>query len=282
MSERGLDPRLLPSGAEELVVRERVGYVLWLTLNNPEKRNAMSYALVGALVDALREADEDRDLRAVVLAGAGEHFSAGGDLEEFAGELRLPAVRHWQSADPWIDLFRLVRGLRVPAIAAVQGYALAGGCGLVAACDLAVAAADAKLGTTEIRIGLFPMIVLPALRRAVGERKALEMALTGRIYSAEEALGMRLVNQVVPAERLPSAAMDLAASIAEKGPAATSMGKHLFYATADMGYDEALDFARSIRAVYMVGEDVAEGVDAFVHKRKPNWARGDQDAGSLL
>lgn len=256
----------------ELVLREQVGRILRLTLNNPDKRNAMTYALVEALADALREADRDPGLRAVVLGAAGEHFCAGGDLEEFAGELDLPATRHWQSADPWIDLFRLVRALRAPVVAAVQGFALAGGCGLVALCDLAVAADDARLGTTEIRIGLFPMIVLPALRRAVGERKALEMALTGRIYSAAEALDMGLVNQVVPRRDLPAAALDLASSIAEKGPMAVRMGKHLFYATADMGYDQALDLARSIRAVYMGSADVAEGVDAFLYKRKPNWA----------
>jgi enoyl-CoA hydratase/carnithine racemase len=136
---------------------------------------------------------------------------------------------------------------------------------------MALAADDAKLGTTEIRIGLFPMIVFPALRRVVGERKALEMALTGKIYEAEEALRMGLVNEVVPRRDLSDAALELATSLAAKGPAATAMGKRLFYATADMSYEEALEFARNIRVTYMLADDVSEGVDAFLNKRKPDW-----------
>jgi methylglutaconyl-CoA hydratase len=255
----------------DLVLKSKKARVAVLTLNNPDRRNAMNYAMVNALTGALRGVDADPDVRTVVIAGAGKSFSAGGDLKEFADELNLSAVEHWQAADPWIDLFQLVRAMRVPVIASVQGHALAGGCGLVALCDLAVAADEAKFGTTEVRIGLFPMIIFPALRRVVGERRALEMALTGGIYSAEEALRMGLVNRVVLQEELPEATMELATGIAEKGPAAVALGKHLFYATADMGYDEALAFARSIRVVYMQADDVAEGVDAFLNKRKPDW-----------
>lgn len=258
--------------SEKLVLQERVDAVAKLTLNNPDKRNAMDYDMVGALIDALKAADEDPEVRAVVIAGAGDHFSAGGNLKEFAEELELPAVEHWKAADPWIELFRLVRKVHVPVIAAVQGYALAGACGLVALCDLAVAAEDARMGMTEIRIGLVPMIVLPALRAVVGERKALEMALTGNIYDASDALQMGLVNCVVPPEELEAAAMDLADGLSKKGPAALALGKRLFYASADMGYEEALEFARSIRAVCMLAEDVGEGVDAFLNKREPDWS----------
>jgi methylglutaconyl-CoA hydratase len=256
---------------EPLIVKEQTGRVVQLTLNNPDKRNAMTYAMVEALTAALQEVDADHKVRAVIIAGAGESFSAGGDLKEFASELEVQAYQHWQAADPWIALFRLVRTMRVPVIAAVHGYALAGGCGLVAVCDMALAAEDAILGTTEIRIGLFPMIILPALRRVVGERKALEMSLSGNMYSAEEALDMGLVNRVVPRQELLAEALELATRIAAKGPAAIAMGKRLFYATADMDYGEALEFARSIRVTYMLADDVAEGVDAFLNKRKPNW-----------
>lgn len=257
--------------AEQLVLVERVGRVARLTLNNAGKRNAMTYAMVNALIEALREVNADPEVRVAVLAAAGDHFSAGGDLKEFADELKLPAFKHWQAADPWIDLFRLIPAMRVPVIAAVQGFALAGGCGLVALCDLAIAADDAQVGTTEINIGLFPMIIFPALRRTVGERKALEMALTGRRFNADEALRMGLVNQVVPRADLLSRATEIATEMAQKGAAALSMGKRLFYSTADMGYDEALEFARNIRVAYMLADDVAEGVDAFLNKRKPNW-----------
>lgn len=256
---------------ESLVLHETIGHVTRLTLCNPEKRNAMDYAMVHALTSALREVDADSGVRAAVISGAGDHFSAGGDLKEFAEELKLPAYDHWRAAEAWIELFRLVPAMRVPVIAAVQGYALAGGCGLVALCDMAIAADDAQLGTTEVRIGLFPMIILPALRRVVGERKALEMALTGRIMDAQEALQMGLVNRVVPREALLNEAMELATNLADKGPTAIALGKRLFYATADMSYEESLEFARNIRVVYMLGDDVAEGVDAFLHKRKPDW-----------
>ena len=256
---------------EPLILKEQTGRVVQLTLNNPVKRNAMTYALVEALTAALQEADADPAVRAVILTGAGDNFSAGGDLKEFAAELEMQAYQHWQAAEPWITLFRLVPNMRVPVIAAVHGYALAGGCGLVALCDMALAADDATLGTTEIRIGLFPMVILPALRRVVGERHALEMALSGDTYTAQEALRLGLVNRVVPRAELLSAARELANRIAAKGPAAVAMGKRLFYATAGMGYDEALEFARNIRVAYMLADDVAEGVDAFLNKRKPNW-----------
>jgi len=258
--------------SEGLVLQERIGAVARLTLNNPDRRNAMDYAMVVGLTDALKAANDDPEVRAVIIAGSGDHFSAGGNLKEFAEELQLPAVEHWKAADPWIDLFRLVREVQVPVIAAVQGYALAGACGLVALSDMAIAAEDAKLGMTEIRIGLFPMIVLPALRAIVGERKALEMALTGDIYDASDVLQMGLVNRVVPVDELEAAAIDLADGLSKKGPGVMALGKRLFYASADMSYEQALEFARSIRAVCMLADDVAEGVDAFLNKRKPDWS----------
>ena len=256
---------------DQLILEERIGSVAKLVLNNPARRNAMDYKMVRALIEALKAADGEPGVRAVIIAGCGDHFSAGGNLKEFAEELKLPAFEHWEAADPWLELFRLVREMRVPVICAVRGYALAGACGLVSLCDLAVAAEDAKVGVTEIRIGLFPMIVFPALRRAVGERKALEMALTGRIYEASEALQMGLFNRVVASEELEEATLELAEQLAQKGPAAIAMGKRLFYATQDMGYEESLEFARNIRVVYMLAEDVEEGVDAFLNKREPDW-----------
>lgn len=257
--------------ADQLILEERIGSVVKLTLNNRARRNAMDYAMVRALIDALKATDGDPEVRAVILTGSGDHFSAGGNLKEFAEELKLPAYEHWAAADPWLELFRLVREMRVPVLCAVRGYALAGACGLVALCDLAVAADEAKVGVTEIRIGLFPMIVLPALRRAVGERKALEMALTGNTYEASEALQMGLFNRVVASDKLDEAALELAQQLAEKGPEAIAMGKRLFYATQDMGYEEGLEFARNIRVVYMLADDVEEGVDAFLNKREPDW-----------
>ncbi|MBC8252690.1 MAG: enoyl-CoA hydratase/isomerase family protein [Ardenticatenia bacterium] len=157
--------------SQALILKEGDGRVALLTLNNPAKRNAMNYALVDALDIALKEVEADPEVRVAVIAGAGDHFSAGGDLEEFAQELGLSAHKHWKSADPWIDLFRLVRAMRKPVIAAVQGYPLAGGCGLGALCGIAISSGDARVGNTGKRDGLFPISTLPTLRPDVGGRQ---------------------------------------------------------------------------------------------------------------
>ena len=208
-----------------------------------------------------------------MLAAAGDNVCAGGILGVLAGEIRAPGVKHWEGGALWEELFAWVPRMTEPVVAAAQRYALAGGCGLVALSDLAVAADDAKFGTTEIRIGLFPLLILPALRRAVGEKKALEMSLTAQIIPADEALRIGLVNRVVPRAELEEAALTLAHELAEKGPDAMRLGKHCFYATADMSYEDALAFARSLRVVFMLSEDLREGVTAFLEKRKPNWRK---------
>jgi enoyl-CoA hydratase/carnithine racemase len=242
-----------------------------ITLNKPEKRNALNYEMVQRLIELLRQAENDSAVRVVLLRAAGDHFCAGGNLREFLEEIKAPAVQHWEEGALWEELFALVPHMTKPVVAAVQGYALAGGCGLVALSDLAIAADDAKFGTTEIRIGLFPLLILPALRRAVGEKKALEMALTARIVAAEDGLKIGLVNHVVPRAELEDAALTLARDLAAKSPDALRLGKHCFYAMADMSYDEALAFARSLRVTVMLGEDLREGVTAFLDKRQPDW-----------
>ena len=242
-----------------------------ITLNAPEQRNALTYTMVHELIAALRRAEEDHTVRAVLLAAAGDNFSAGGNLREFAVEIDDPAIRHWESGASWEELFSLIPQMKKPVVGAVQGYALAGGCGLVALCDLAVAAEDAQLGLTEIRIGLFPLLVLPALLRAVGQKKALELALTGTIIDAREALAIGLVNRVVPAAELAAQALTLAVELTEKSPQAVQLGKRLFWDTAGMTYTQAISFARSLRVNYMLSEDLREGINAFLEKRKPDW-----------
>jgi methylglutaconyl-CoA hydratase len=242
-----------------------------ITLNAPEQRNALTYTMVHELIVALRRAEEDHTVRAVLLAAAGDNFSAGGNLREFAAEIDDPAIKHWESGTSWEELFSLIPQMKKPVVGAVQGYALAGGCGLVALCDLAVAADDAKLGMTEIRIGLFPLLVLPALLRAVGQKKALELALTGTMIDAREAQEIGLVNRVVPAAELEAQAMALAVELTEKSPQAVQLGKRLFWDTAGMTYTQAISFARSLRVNYMLSEDLREGINAFLEKRKPDW-----------
>lgn len=245
--------------------------ILRIQLNSPENRNALNYEIVGALVAALRQADADDNVRVILLCAAGDHFSAGANLRQFATELDEPAMKLWESGIIWEELFGLIPRMAKPVVAAVQGYALAGGTGLVALADLAVAADDARFGTTEIRIGLFPLMIMPALRRAIGEKKALELSLTGRMIDAQEALAAGLVNRVVPRAELETASLALAQELAEKSREALRLGKYLFYATADMNYTDALTFGRSLRVNFMLTDDLREGVNAFLEKRKPNW-----------
>jgi methylglutaconyl-CoA hydratase len=249
-------------------IEERIARI---TLNAPEQRNALTYAMVRELIAALRQAEADDSVRVVLLSGAGKHFSAGGNLQEFAAEIDNSAFAHWQSGDLWEELFTLIPQMTKPVVASVRGYALAGGCGLAALCDLAVASDEAKFGLTEINIGLFPLIVLPALRRAVGDKKAQELALTGAIIEAAEAARMGLVNRVVPEAELDEAALALARDLAAKSPQALHLGKRLFWDTAGMTYEQAISHGRSIRVNYMLSEELREGIAAFMEKRKPEW-----------
>jgi|FLYL01.1.fsa_nt_gi methylglutaconyl-CoA hydratase len=254
-----------------LVRVERAGAVVRVILNDPERRNPLSYAMVRSLVTVLREADVDPAVRVVVLQGAGDHFSAGADLKEFAEELRQPAGRHWETGGLWQELFGLLPALRTPVIAAVRGYALGGGCGLVAASDLALAADDARFGFTEIRVGLFPLLVLPALQRTVGLRRAMELALTGAVLDAAEAARIGLVTRVVPRDSLDRTTEELAEVLAGYSPEALALGRRLFWAVADLDYGAALHLARSMRVLYFASEGVREGVQAFVDRRSPRW-----------
>jgi methylglutaconyl-CoA hydratase len=256
---------------ESKILYQIEGRIARITLNAPAQRNALTYTMVRELIATLRQAEADDSVRVVLLSGAGKHFSAGGNLQEFAAEIENPAFYHWQSGELWEELFTLIPRVTKPVVAAVRGYALAGGCGLVALADLAVAADDAQFGQTEIKLGLFPLIVLPALRRAIGDKKALELALTGAIIEAEEARQIGLVNRVVPEAELDQTALTLARDLAEKSPQALHLGKRLFWDTAGMTYQQALSHGRSIRVNYMLSEDLREGIAAFKEKRKPNW-----------
>jgi enoyl-CoA hydratase/carnithine racemase len=245
--------------------------VLTLTFDQPERRNALDYPKVAELVAALREADADPEVRAVVVTGEGSAFSTGGDLGQFREELSADAHAHWASGDGWAELFTLVPRMAVPVVAAVNGYALAGGCGLVALCDLAIAAEGATFGLTEIRIGLFPIVVLPAVRRVVGERVTRELALTGKTIDAAEAARIGLVNRVVPAESLAKEAAALAAGLAASPRAVTALGKRLLAETGELPYERAVDYARAMRGVFLATDELAEGVEAFLEKRRPRW-----------
>jgi enoyl-CoA hydratase/carnithine racemase len=255
-----------------VLTHRRDGRVLTLVLDDPDRRNALDYAAIGELLDALHAADRDPAIGCVVITGAGSAFSAGGDLRRFRAEVdEASATDDWDTGAVWERLMREPPRLGTPIVAAVNGPALAGACGLVLACDLAIAARGATLGVTEVRLGLFPIVVLPTLVRAVGFRAAQELALTGRIVDAEEAQRLGLVHRVVDDEDLPAAAAEAAAALAASPPTAVAMGKRLLADVAELPHDAGVRLGRAMRGAFLHTDDLREGIDAFLAKRRPDW-----------
>jgi enoyl-CoA hydratase/carnithine racemase len=250
------------------ILLEEQGAVARITLNRPDKRNPIGPALCGELVHALARIGEDPRLGCVLLAAAGKVFSAGGDLGQMAGQggaasqippASLPA------------LFQAMHGLGKPIVCAVQGHALAGGLGLVVACDLVVASEAAEFGLSEINLGLWPMMITAEIVRSIGRKKALELMLTGERIPAREAERIGLVNRVVAPEALEETAGLLAQALAKKSPAALRLGLHAFYDTQDLPHAAALSHLEGQLAAVLSTEDAAEGIAAFFAKREPKW-----------
>lgn len=239
-----------------------------LTLARPDKRNPIGPATCGELVHALAAAAGDPAVRVVVLTGAGPVFSAGGDLAQMSGGKAAEGAVPPASL---VDLFTAMHGLGKPIVAMVNGHALAGGLGLVVASDLAVASQEATFGTTEIRVGLWPMMVSAELARSIGRKRALDLMVTGRRIDAAEALAIGLVNRVVPRESLEAETMALAAEIAELSPATMALGLRAFYRAEDMELGPALRYLEGQLAAVLQLEDAREGLTAFLQKRKPIW-----------
>ncbi len=255
--------------AEELLLRHIDADVVTLTLNRPAQFNSLSEELLAALQEALDGIAGDASLRAVVIAGAGKAFCAGHDLKQ---------MRANHDKDYMRRLFRqcgrvmtTIARLPQPVIARVQGIATAAGCQLVASCDLAVAADVARFAVSGINVGLFCSTPAVALSRNMGRKQALEMLLTGDFIDAGEAQRRGLVNRVVPSEQLDAEVRTLTDSICAKSAAAVAMGKRLYYQQLEMGLDAAYQLAAETMACNMMCEDAAEGIDAFMAKRKPEW-----------
>jgi enoyl-CoA hydratase/carnithine racemase len=250
---------------------EQYGYVLKITLNQPEKRNPLNETSIAELTEAIRAADQNTDIRCIVLTGAGSAFSAGGDLTAFAKNLERPAPDHYEKGRNSVELFRLAAEVRTPVITAVNGHAMGGGCGIAAMSHMCIASDRAVFGTTEIKLGLFPFVIFPWIVRAVGEKKALELAFTGGIYSAEEARDIGLVQKVVPHERLMEETMHLAETIASRSPLVLKLGLEAYHKTRDLDLKDALDYLYTLRIVSFMSEDLKEGAQSFLEKRSPNW-----------
>src|SRR5215472_12249956 len=257
-----------------ILLREDVASVAVLTLNDPDTRNSLSEAMLEALGDALTAIAHDNSVRAVVLAANGPAFSAGHNLKEL--------IRHRADEDDGRAYFKhmmttcstvmqQIIKLPQPVIAAVQATATAAGCQLVATCDLAVASRDAKFATPGVNIGLFCSTPMVALSRNVPRKHAMKMLLTGELISAEEALRIGLVNEVVPPGHERAAAITLAEKIAGKSTHTVKIGKDAFYRQAEMPLAEAYDYAAQVMVENMLARDAEEGIGAFIEKRDPKW-----------
>ncbi len=244
------------------------GPVARLTLNRPDKRNPLGPATIGELIHVLDQLRDQAGVHVVVLTGAGPAFSAGGDLGQMGGQGGVAAAVPPGSL---VQLFAAMHELGKPIIAMVNGPALAGGLGLMVACDLVIAADTAVFGTTEIAVGLWPMMITAEIVRSVGRKKALEMMLTGKKLDAAEALASGLINRVVPAASLEAETLALATQLAERSPAAIALGLRAFYRSQDMDHPEALRYLEAELGRVLALEDAAEGISAFLGKRKPVW-----------
>jgi enoyl-CoA hydratase/carnithine racemase len=262
-------PEPIPERSDEVMV-EVADHVARVTLNRPERRNALSWTMVRELRRVLDTLAADRDVRVVVLTGAGDAaFCAGADLTgmaDGAGHLELH-----ESRGELAGVFRQLWHLGKPTIARVRGYALAGGMGLALACDLVIAADDAQFGTPEIDVGLWPFMITVPLVRSMPPKKALELMMTGRRVSAEEAERIGFVTRVVPVDQLDAAVDELAATLASKSPAVMRLGRDSFYAVWDQSAEDALRLLHPMLTVTTGSEDTAEGLAAFVEKRVPRW-----------
>jgi enoyl-CoA hydratase/carnithine racemase len=246
------------------------GDAAWVTIDREPQRNALSPEVVTGLRDAIARVGHDDAARVVVLTGAGDRaFCAGGDLGGMTGEASRVAQHEARGALP--DLFRSMQECPKPIVARVNGHALAGGFGLMLACDLVVAVDEAELGTPEINLGLWPHMISAVIQRNVPRKVALEMMLTGRRVPAAEAARWGMVNRVVPRGELDEAASVLVVELASKSPLILALGKRSFYRSQDMSFDDALAFLQSMLTVNLEAEDVAEGVSAFLQKRPPEW-----------
>jgi enoyl-CoA hydratase/carnithine racemase len=255
---------------DEAVLYEVVDGVATVTINRPERRNALSWQVMTELRDAFEVAKADGNVHVVVLTGAGDKaFCAGADLTGMAADAGWADLH--DARGELARLFRAMWELGKPIVARVRGYALAGGFGLCLACDLVVAADDAQFGTPEIDVGLWPYMITVPLMRSMPPKKALELMMTGRRVPADEAERIGFVTKVVPVDQLDAAVDELASTLASKSTSIMKLGRDSFYAVWDQSAEDALRLLHPMLTITTATDDAAEGIAAFAEKRKPQW-----------
>jgi len=249
-----------------LVARE--GPVAVVTLNRPQRRNALSLELMRELIQCLDEASGDREVRAIILAASGKVFCSGHDLGEMTGR---DITEYREIFDVCTELMAKIQSIPQPVIAEVQGVATAAGCQLVATCDLTVASEEASFATPGVKIGLFCTTPMVALTRAIGRKRALQMLLTGEMVPARTAAEWGLINLVVPAGELSSATRNLALQVSGASSLAMAIGKQAFYTQIDLDQPKAYAYAKEVMSMNALAADAQEGIGAFLEKRTPCW-----------
>lgn len=272
-SESGPNPDDTGGAPEPAVIYTADAPGAVITLNRPERRNAVNEALLAGLHAALDLALDDEAVRAVILTGAGSAFCSGFDVHEAASDGEKSFEDLLAEADGLARLFRRLRSYEKVTIAAVNGPALASGCGIATLCDFTLATGSARFGYPEVRVGFVPAVASVYLRYLVTQKRLRELLLTGRLLSADEALEMGMVNAVVPADDLLERSRDIAAAIARNAPDAIRMTKELLETLPGLQIDRALKAAVEYNARARAGLECREGVRAFIEKREPVWQR---------
>jgi len=254
----------------ETLTYETNGHVSTITLNRPDKRNAISIQMIAELQAALDDIEKTH-ARVVILTGMGKAFCAGIDLDYLQAIAKQSAAENQEDSKRIAKMFRKIWSYSRPLIAAVNGHALAGGCGIATLCDFTLSVPEAKFGYTEVKIGFLPAIVSVFLTRQIGEKRARDLLLTGRLVEAQEAKELGLVNEIIPADKLMARAHELADTILFASPSSITRAKHLLVSAACASVDHDLERAVLESARVRCTPDFKEGLAAFLEKRKPVW-----------
>lgn len=240
--------------------------ILTLTLDRAEKRNALNGEMIGALHDELNRAELDAAVRVVAIRGAGKDFCAGADLAELLASAEQPMDQNERDARRLGSIFQRIREIPKPVVSVVQGRALAGGAGLATACDIVLAAADARLGYPEIQRGFVPAMVMTLLRRLVGEKAALDLVLTGQVLTADEAHRLGMVSRIVPVEQLDTAAHELLTKLSQASGSALALTKQLFYRLDGLSFDDGIATGARINALARSTPDFHKAISQFLNR----------------
>jgi methylglutaconyl-CoA hydratase len=250
------------------IIYETENLIAVITLNRPEKRNALNDALVNSLKDALREADKNDELRAIVIKGAGKDFCSGADLSALQKISESNVLENWDDARNLMELFALIRKVKIPVVAAVQGRALAGGCGLATACDLVLAAKTARFGYPEVKIGFVPAMVMAILRRNISEKRAFELATQGFEFDAETAREFGLVNRVFADETFAEDVKNYVSTYEKVSRSAVVLSKRLLYQMDGLTFEAALESGVDVNTIARLTDDCQNGIAGFLNKDK--------------